>query len=437
MGFYKKYFLNKKELTSGEYKYAKTAFIISDAVAASGNSIASGSYVAAFLAFLGASEAESNFVMSLGLFAGFLLFLLPAITKNVVHKKALTVLFYAMGLFFPALMFLTPFVFGVSKLTLIISAVLLGAGFICTYFLGPLHSEWFMNCVEPGGKVASFCGIKDTFANATLMGTFFALALITKIYTGEAEKQLYLIFGIAVLFITVIRVGVMVFAKEPYVVREKDAANSGIIDSFKDIFKLKQIRPYLVFSILFNVGYNLVSSLANIVYVQRFKIPLEVLSYVLVLDLVVRTLVGPVCGKIADKFGAKKVLGFSVIALGINFLLHVFMTNENALVMRIISAVLFAVAYTMYCPAHFSFLTETLPKGNRSSYIACTSSVFYLIGYVSSLVTTWFIGTANGFKVNISGFELSEIGIIFTIGSALLVVAGFYIMRQKKKPDNK
>ena len=432
MHFYKEYFCNEKELTQREYKYAKIGFTISDSAAGISANIAGGSYLAAFLAFLGANEATSNFIMSLGIFVGFLMFLLPAITKNMVHKKPLAILCYFVERFSPAVMFFAPFIFGISKTSLIAIAVLYSVSYIGAYFMNPLHMAWFMDCVEPCGKVASFCGIKDSVSNGTLILAFFALAAITKHFTGSKEIYAYLIFGITLLILAIIRMGSMVFVKEPYSAKSSAKKSPGISETFKNIFTLKKIKPYLVYSILYTAGAQLINTLGNIVYVQRFNLPLEFLSYILVMDLVLRTVISPFCGKLTDKLGSKALLSASLIVFAVVSLLHAFMTPENAFVIRIIIAVLTSLAQASYAPSSFLFLTESLPTENRSSYIACASSVFYFISYVTSLMATWFISVANGFKINVLGFDFSEVGIVFIFGTMLLLSAGFYISKQKK-----
>ena len=432
MGVIKDYFYNTKEMTEKEYTYAKAGFIINGSALGSANNFTAGSYLAGLLAYLGASEAESNFIMSLPLFAGFLQILVPLIVSNIKFKKPYVLFCEFFDRLPMGLMFLMPFIFGVGKLSVVAVGVLCMIGYTCTYLMNSSYNEWFIDCVSHGGGAGKFCGFKDSITNGVLVVTFFVLAMITKHFTGEREVFGYMWLGICAICLWAVSIIALVFVKEPYKKEVEKEKGAGIIKTFKIIFTYKKLRLYLTFGAVYNFGLYLVNSLISIMYVQRLKMPLEILSYAMVLDLLVRTFLAPVFGRLSDKIGAKKVVFGGLFVLAVSVLLYSFMTPENAIVMRMVNAVVCAVAWSMLGAPCFMLMAESLPDTNRSACMAGLSAIFLALGYVASLITTWFIGVANGMSFNILGYTFSEMGLVFIVGSGIIFISSLIVLLSKK-----
>ena len=109
------------------------------------------------------------------------------------------------------------------------------------------------------------------------------------------------------------------------------------------------------------------------------------------------------------------------------------MTTGNAVAMRILVAVFASFGGVMTCAPVFSFLIESTPEKNRSSIIACMSSMFFLEGYLASLLATWFISAASGYVLNIFGFEFSEMALVFLGGSVFIFMASLSLISKRNK----
>ena len=125
MGFLKNLFHNTEEMTEKDYNRARLGFIVNGAALGSANNFTAGSYLAGLLAYLGASEAESNFIMSLPLFAGFLQFLVPLLVAKRTFKKPFVLFCEFFDRMPMALMFLIPFIFGVGKVSVVAVGVII------------------------------------------------------------------------------------------------------------------------------------------------------------------------------------------------------------------------------------------------------------------------------------------------------------------------
>ena len=148
-------------------------------------------------------------------------------------------------------------------------------------------------------------------------------------------------------------------------------------------------------------------------------------------------MLAPVCGHLADKFGARKILSLGILAYAATFSVCAFATPENAFVIRILFAVLCALGQVMIMTPLFLFMAASLPDANRASCMAATNLLFLPFSYGAALLTTWFIGIANGMTFNILGYEFSEMGMVFVVGSLILVIDAIVVVFNKKARKQK
>ena len=435
MGWFKDYFYNTKEMTEKDYKQAEVGFIVDNAMSIGAYSLMGGSYFAALLAFVGASEALSNFILSFALLGGFFQILVPAITKKMQFKKPFIMFCKFFDRMPMALMFFVPLFFGKGSLAVGAVSVLAMIGFTFTYFMSPVHTAWFMDCLDGRSGLGKFCGIRDAVMNACMIVTYFVAAKITGTFTGDKEIYSYIWLGGIAFVMWAVMMGFMVMVKEPYKPRNesKQPEQGGLIDGFKTIFTNKQIRPFLKYNIFYNLGLYLMSSLVSIMCVQRMNISLEILSYLTMGDYAVRTTLSPLFGKMADKVGARKCLACAIFLTAVAYGIHAFMTHDNAIVLKIISVAINSVAGAMLNTCVFMFKMQSVPEEKRGSCIACLDSFSMLLGTAASWITTWFISVANGFSVNAFRIEFSEMNLVFIIGSIILIISSIPVIMSKKQ----
>ena len=440
MGWFKDCFYNTKEMTEKDYSYAKVGFTIDYAMSMGAYSLVSGSYFAGLLAYIGASEALSTFIMSFSLIGGFLQILVPLLTKNMKFAKPYVVICKCLDRLPMSLMFFTPIIFGKGMASVAVTMVFAATAFICTYFMTPVHSDWLMKCLDGRSGKGKFYGIREAVYNTCMIIMSLIAAKITGTFTGESEVYSYIWLGGIAFAMWLVMMVANIFIKEPYRVSENkeneqpenQKEQNGILEGLKIVFTYKKLRPYLTYGILYYFGLFLMDSLVNVMCVQRMKISLELLSYFTMGDFIIRTVLAPVFGKMIDKNGVRKILFAGIVLTAVSYILHAFMNPGNAVCLKIISRFIGSIGGATLGASLFVFQMESLPKEKRASCLACLSSVFFLVGMLASWLTTGFISLAKGFSVNAFGIEFSEMNLVFIVGSVIFGLSSIPVIMSKK-----
>lgn len=263
--------------------------------------------------------------------------------------------------------------------------------------------------------------------------SYFVTAQIIGHFAGDKEIYGYMWLAIIALVIWAANIIVMFFVKEPYSTETKKQSGEGFFKSMKTVITSKQMRPYFLYNILYTTGATLMNSLVNIMCVQRFKMPVVFITYLTMGGLIFRVFFSPLVGKLVDKFGARKLMAMGALSLSVSYIFYAFMNPDNMIATKICAALFFAVAWSMLDVATVNFNMEYVPENNRSSYLACSSSVFSLMGTVASWLTTWYISFASGFSLNIFGIDFSEMNLVFIVGSLLIFTGSMYLFFQKRR----
>lgn len=430
----KELFFNREEMSEKELNFAKRGFIV-DAVCenCSANWLGS-SYFVALLAFLGASEATSSFIVSLNLIGAAFAIFYPYIINRVGFKKPIV---YASRIFMRpllAMVFFFPLIFGKNPALIVACAICYFIYHMAANICSPPQTIWTMDCVKKGGASGKYFGIKDGITFVVLAAAFLVAAYVTKTFSGELEVYSYLILGTMAFVAAFISFVVLFFTKEPYVKHEPKRIN--LIREFKDMFLSKQFRGYLVFCLVFDVGNQIANLICSIFLVQRVGISLEFLSYKTVADLILRALLSVAFGRLGDKIGMKRVLRICIAAWAINWVIYGFMNQGNAYVMIIITILLSAITNGGYGLSKNIYLFESMPEEKKDTFIVCINTLLFAVSYILSLFVTFYLANTASFKLNLGGFAFDNMNLLFLICAALILasvgVLSFNIKRAEK-----
>ncbi len=421
----KKYFYNKDELTEKEVKFAKKGFVIDAVCENCSANWAGGTYFVGLLACLGASEATSSFIMSLGIIASVCQLLTPYIMRKRSFKKPLV---YGCKFFMrPAMAFafFLPFIFGRSMTSIVLAAICYFSMNAAANISSAPSNIWLMDCIEKGGRAGKYFGIRYGIIHITLAIAFFVAAYITRTYSGEREGYSYLVFGILAMVICIGSFVVLFFIKEPYVKKEPEKVN--LLKEFKEMVVSKRFRSFFVYGLIFDFGNQIGGLISEIYLIQRMGIGLEFLSYRTVADLILRSILSFGFGKLGDRIGMKKVLQICVAVWSINWLCYAFMDTSNVYVLVIITVFLSAITNGGHGLASQVYMFECMPEEKRSSFLVCRSSLSLLINYIISLCVTFYLSRTESFSLNMIGHTFDNMNVLFII-STIFVAASVFVL---------
>lgn len=434
MGIISKYFANKQPMTENEYAYARFGFIADVAFINGAACFLAGAYLTGLLSMLGATEAQSNFILSLVIPAALVQVFVPMINKRLTHKKAFVYFCRILEIFLPAVAFLLPLFFDDWKALVYVIGILIFVKYSIGWIGSPSHNDMVKNClIGNGGGVGSFFGLRASVSNIVCCISAFVAGQIAKAHTGGIEVYGYMWLGIIALVFMVCEMVVLFFLKEPYIPEENNpATQEGFIKTFRKMFTNSNIRLYLTQGLFHQSASDLANPIISILCIQRLGLSLEVLSYLSVVSLLVKIVVAPLAGKLSDKIGSRKLMTFGLLATAVIYVIHANMTVANVLVLKIITVAISCFSDPSLNAPSVAFMYECMPDENRAAYMSCTSVFKQAVCYVLSLSATFIIAACSGMTFNVFGLEYSVLSLLLYVSAVLIVISAFTLMKKPK-----
>lgn len=431
MGVIQKYFTNKGEMSEREYSYARIGFIADSAFANGAACFLAGSYLTGLLAMLGATEAQTNFILSLSMPAGFLQLLTPFLVRRLTYKKPLIFFCRVFETLLPAIAFLMPVIFDATKGAIWVIGSFIFIKYTLGWIMTPIYNDMLMKCLSKEGGIGKFSGTKSSVTNMVSCIGAFTAGVVIRSFTGDAERFGYMWLALIAIVLCSMQMTFLFFIKEPYSPITTEENNANAVTIFKNMFKIEKMRPYLKYNVLHTVGSNTAGTLIIIICIQRLGLSLEIISYLSVADLIARIILAPIFGRISDKIGSKKMLSFGLIMLSAVYIIHGTMTEENVLILKIIATAISCVGTAAINAPLFSFMFESMPEENRPSYMSCSTVLTLIISYIASLAVTTFMSVASGLNITVAGFTFHELNIPLFMGAAFVALATLPLIQRK------
>lgn len=425
-----KYFFNKNEMEENDYKYARIGFIADSAFYNGAISLLMGAYLTGLLSTIGATEVQTNLIFSLGTLTAFLQLLVPFIAKKTNYKKPFIFLGRFLEIPLLSICFLIPLILSSTKLSILLTGVLILLKHIFGWIYNPFYSDMLMDCLSKHGGIGKFSGIQATINGiVSCISIFFAGRIINE-YSGNSAKYGYMWLGIAALILWSAQMIFLFFIKEPYNPQSKHETNVNFKNIFKNIFTSPMIRAFLLHDTFYSIGTNVSNTLTNIMCVQRLGMSLEIISYLTIVEFILRIILMPIFGKMTDKFNSKNMLAVGVLFVTNVYILHGLMNTSNMIIFKIISSISMCIGISMISVSSLAYTYESLPSKERSSYLACTSTFRNFMCTIVSLSVTFFMSIADGMNIQILNFNLNELNIMLFLGALITLISSILLIKK-------
>jgi len=435
MSIFKKFFQTCEKLTDTDVQYAKTSFVVSGASASVISNTVGGAYLVALFSFMGATETQSNFIISLTNFTMLFGLLAPLLTRRAKAYKPYTYGCRVLAYFAAGLIFLLPMITGVNFFSVVLGAILF---FIFQAFISlhsPTYNVWYMNAISADGKNPGFyMGINSMISFAAMIASMLLIAELFKVFTGDRQIYFFIIMGVTVILLTIVIALILLPTKEAPVAQRDEKASSFLKD-FADMFRDKTFTPYLRANTIHLTSIALISALINTFTVQRLAIRLDIITYMCILDFALRGAFAPLCGKLMAKVGSRKILIAAYVLVAISHGIFAFMTTENFITLKIISSLFMGIGFACQNVANTKYMFEVMPPEKCTSYIAGSSALSGITGYIASLVTTFVIAVANNASFSVFGITFSEMQIMFIISMVVSLLSVLFLCSGKNKKN--
>lgn len=445
LGKLRRHFFMQHPESERDWALTRLCFIINGATATAIGSLAAGAFIATLLIELGVSDALNGIISAIPTIAGLSQIFMLQITKHVRKAKLITIISCFAARFAYTLLVIIPFVPLPMALKTWIFIVLYAMSNLLAQFVGPCSGEWFTSIIPAEGR-GRYISIRDSVTIVTssvfsLIGSGILDAYVSNIEAG------FRIIGIMIFVLTVIDSIALNIAKEPkagrYItdagheavgsITEKYAGSvktQSLVDTLRDVFANSDFRKVIYIYLFWYGGERLVTLFINVYLVSDLHMKYTFMSVIAMVCAVLRAIIIPMTGKIADKTSYVKTLNAGVVITALGFVACAFcMPGPYAELMYIIYTVLYQIGISVFGVGMAVLLYSIPPKGDSAKYFAVNSTINGASGLVTALVGGLILDVLQKANVHIFGVHIFAQQIMSVISTVVLAALFIFVKK--------
>jgi hypothetical protein len=140
-----------------------------------------------------------------------------------------------------------------------------------------------------------------------------------------------------------------------------------------------------------------------------------------------RIYITPKLGRMADKYSMAKLLRYTLLALGLNFLTMALTVPGDAYPMFIISTIFASTAWAFLGIGLFGVQLDFFKNEKRMIWLTITSSLSGIFGFLVSIIGGIILNYLQKAKLHLFGRPLYAQQILNTIGFLVILIGVYYI----------
>ncbi len=427
-----------------DLKSSRIYYTTADSAAQTIAQLAGGTFLATLMSHSGISDANIGIITSLVSFAALTQLFLINYFKRIKKYKFLVTVTALQRILFAALYFVPLFMISDAvKAFLIVIMYFVGQVFV--QIGTPASQDWIASLV-PSRLRGKYFSIKDSVAVFVVSSLMLICGMILDYFKKVDIFTGFIIIGVLIFILTLINVVGLSLMKEPklsYVNDEgkemhgrlaKRAKEQEVVEKSQSI--LSEIREAVgdrkfrkAFSIqcLFTLAFFICAPFNSSYMINDLKLPYTFIMLVGFIFNLYRIYIMPRLGRLADKHGMGKVLRFTLLALGMNFLSVAFMMPFNAYPMLILSTFFGSTAWAFVGIGLFGIQLDFYRSEKRMIWLTLTSSVSGLFGFLVSVVGGSILDKLQQLDINLFGQKIYAQQILNLMGFIILVLAVIFI----------
>ncbi|MCC6547705.1 MFS transporter [Candidatus Sumerlaeota bacterium] len=382
----------------------------------------SGSVITGYMQYHNASTLELALVSSIPALAQASAPVAAWIQSFYPHPKKLTILLAAIGRVMWLLPALWPFFSLPADAIPTYTIILMVASFFFLQACGAVWTAW-MGGVVPRRMRGSYFGRRTAILGMVgLVANLLAGVFLDHVGAPHNYQVIFFVGVICALVAT----NMFRFHWQPPVVAAPIRLHEVIRKPFRD----PNMRRLLVF-----VAYWQASVLlgATFVYPYFQKGHLHMtFTQIGIYQAIAATcslILGPVWGRVADRFGNKSVLSITTFIAGSFLPLSWIIIIPGRPGLLYVNAIIDAIAWSAINPAIFNLSLATAPSKDRIAYISVISMCTGLSGFAGGLLSAPLLEAFKATHCMIGGFEWTQYHTLFAVSACLRSSAWIFLKR--------
>jgi hypothetical protein len=429
-----------------DFKKSRIYYTTADSAAQTIVQLAGGTFLATLMAYCKISDANIGIITSLvSLAALSQLFLINFVKK--IKKYKFLVCFTALQRLLFFIIYLIPLLSIGSAEKAVLIVILFSVGQIFVQIGTPASQDWIASLV-PSRLRGKYFSIKDSVAVFIVSSTMLLAGIVLDYFKKRNILIGFIIVGTLNLILTLINVIALSLMKEPkmsYVneagkemhgrlaKKAKDGEKAenihtqGILSELKGAFTDRKFRKAFTIQCIYTFAFYICTPFNNSYQIKDLALPYTFIMLVSFIANLYRIYITPKLGRMADKYSMAKLLRYTLLALGLNFLTMALTVPGDAYPMFIISTIFASTAWAFLGIGLFGVQLDFFKNEKRMIWLTITSSLSGIFGFLVSIIGGIILNYLQKAQLHLFGRPLYAQQILNTIGFLVILIGVYYI----------
>jgi hypothetical protein len=430
-----------------DMKSSRIYYTTADSAAQTIVQLAGGTFLAALMSDSGISDANIGIITSLTSFAALTQLFLINYFKRIKKYKFLVSVTSLQRILFAALYFI-PLLMINDTFKAILIVLLYFVGQVFVQIGTPASQDWIASLV-PSRLRGKYFSIKDSVAVFVVSSLMLICGVILDYFKKVNLHTGFIIIGIIIFLLTLINVISLSLMKEPKIsylnedgkemhgrlakrAKEKAPEEHGqsILSEISEAFHDRRYRKAFTTQCLYTLAFYICAPFNASYQINDLKLPYTFLMVIGFIFNLYRIYIMPRLGRMADKYGMGKLLRYTLLALGLNFLTITFTMPFNAYPLTVLASFLSSTAWAFVGIGLFGIQLDFYRSDKRMIWLTLTSSIAGLLGFMTSIAGGRLLDVLQKADLHLLGQKIYAQQILNLIGFLIILCATFYIRLQ-------
>ncbi|MGL6173422.1 MAG: MFS transporter [Cellulosilyticaceae bacterium] len=429
-----------------DYHQSLKWFVLDGAMATTIGLLAGGAFLASLLKALGISETLNGIITSMASLVCIAQVFGVYLAKRMKKIKLFVCAFALIHRLIFSSLFFIPFLNLGFSTKIVLFIIMYLSAHILGQIIGPAAGNWISSLIIT--KRGSYFAKRDIImVIVSVLVSLVAGQIFDYFQTSSNSNLSFLFVGFMMLIFTLVNFIALTMIKEPKfsfissnnlemhgtLVKKRVSTeilhqkHETFIDTFTKVISDKQFRKVIILTLLWQSAFFFSTPYFGIYQVSDLNLSYTYLMAMGFVGNILRIIVAPKCGKIADKKSWSLVLKFCISLLALDFLINTFTVPSNAHLFFAIFSIISGVAWAGIGPGMFSIQLDFSPSGDRTEYLGINAAIMGTCGFLSSLVGGSILQFILNHNNSLFGIQLYGQQVLSFISGILLFVLVLYI----------
>jgi len=386
-----------------DYKKSRIYYTVADSAAQTIVQLAGGTFLVALMEALEISDGNMGIIASFGSLAAIAQIVSIKLSKRIVKNKLFSCVSVLQKLWF-AFMFFIPMMNMKVKSAQVLMMLCYCFAQISLQIGTPALVDWVASLI-PAKLRGRYFAIKDSVAVFVVVSSTLIMGIVLDALKVSHLNLAFIILGVAIGILTFINVVALVKMKEPklshvngqgkemmgtLVKKHADSVNKDKdVKLFKEIkiaLQTKKFRQLLYLNCLWMTAFYIASPFNSSFQIKDLQLPYTFIMVVSFVTNIIRIILSPKAGKMADKIGMATVMSWALSAMGAHYIFMAFSNLGNAYVMAVLASLASALGWTFIGIGMLGIQLECLTEDKRIVQYSLLTMIAGVYGFVISVL---------------------------------------------------